>query len=439
MTTLTIKPEYEKLVPPLSDKDYEELKESLKNDGQFFPITINEKGEILDGHHRFRACNELGIEPKVQTKHFDDPLDEKLFVIDSNLKRRHLQIHERALLADERQKIEAEKAKQRQRNAGLEIGSQNLPSLPKHLGNSTPRKDTRQNRKQVRKKLDTETKKKKKEKTSRQRAAKDSHLSDESLRKYQYVLKNEYSTELVDQMKKGWITINKAYKKLKRLEKKEELKSIKPTIDLPENCNLILGDFTEQTADSIPDNSIDLIFTDPPYGYDSLPIYKQLSVFANRVLKPGGSLVFFVGQLTLNEIFIIFDSAEDLKYWWILAVKHTGAKQRIHPRSVFAEWKPLLWYVKGEKPTNLLDTMWDHIESRPPEKINHEWEQSVVEAEHVIKYLTVENQIVLDPMMGSGTTGIATLNLKRNFIGIEKEQERFQIGKNRIGNKKFKL
>ena len=47
------------------------------------------------------------------------------------------------------------------------------------------------------------------------------------------------------------------------------------------------------------------------------------------------------------------------------------------------------------------------------------WQQSTVEAENVIRGLTVENKIVLDPFMDSGTTGIAALKLHRKFIGVE--------------------
>jgi DNA modification methylase len=99
-----------------------------------------------------------------------------------------------------------------------------------------------------------------------------------------------------------------------------------------------------------------------------------------------------------------------------------------------------LWFVKGEKLstsypiTALNDYLYDYVESKPPEKPLHPWEQSTVEAEHIINKLTIENQLVLDPLMGSGTTGIAALNLKRKFIGIEKEHEKFKIAEARLAS-----
>ena len=78
------------------------------------------------------------------------------------------------------------------------------------------------------------------------------------------------------------------------------------------------------------------------------------------------------------------------------------------------------------------NTIGDYIESTPPLKTEHGWQQSTTEAEYIIKNLTLENQTVLDPMMGSGTTGIASLNLGRKFIGIEKKPETFEIAKIRI-------
>jgi hypothetical protein len=67
---IIIDPDYPKLVPPLTEKEYQDLKVSIEVDGQHLPITVNEQRILLDGHHRYRACKELKIEPKVEVKSF---------------------------------------------------------------------------------------------------------------------------------------------------------------------------------------------------------------------------------------------------------------------------------------------------------------------------------------------------------------------------------
>ena len=74
----------------------------------------------------------------------------------------------------------------------------------------------------------------------------------------------------------------------------------------------------------------------------------------------------------------------------------------------------------------------DYIESQPPDKDIHEWAQSPVEAEHVIRHLTVKGELVVDPFMGSGSTGIAALKLNRKFIGYEKDIPRHIIAGQRL-------
>ena len=66
---LSVNEEYDKLVPLLSSEEYESLKESIKENGLWLPILCNSEGIILDGHHRFRACIELGIKTKQLTNH----------------------------------------------------------------------------------------------------------------------------------------------------------------------------------------------------------------------------------------------------------------------------------------------------------------------------------------------------------------------------------
>jgi ParB-like chromosome segregation protein Spo0J len=93
-------PEYASLVSELSVEEYKSLKQSIKKEnGLYVPIIVNQNGIILDGHHRYKACQELGIEPKTLVREFKDKLDEQLFVIDCNLIRRQLNNFQRTELA----------------------------------------------------------------------------------------------------------------------------------------------------------------------------------------------------------------------------------------------------------------------------------------------------------------------------------------------------
>jgi ParB-like chromosome segregation protein Spo0J len=95
-----INPEYASLVSELSVEEYKSLKQSIKKEnGLYVPIIVNQNGIILDGHHRYKACQELGIEPKTLVREFKDKLDEQLFVIDCNLIRRQLNNFQRTELA----------------------------------------------------------------------------------------------------------------------------------------------------------------------------------------------------------------------------------------------------------------------------------------------------------------------------------------------------
>jgi ParB-like chromosome segregation protein Spo0J len=80
---IKINPEYEKLVPELSENDFQLLRASIKADNAVHtPIFVNYESIILDGLHRWRIVEELGIGAYETTvKHFDDPLLEKNFLL----------------------------------------------------------------------------------------------------------------------------------------------------------------------------------------------------------------------------------------------------------------------------------------------------------------------------------------------------------------------
>jgi ParB-like chromosome segregation protein Spo0J len=129
--SLRVNPEYEKLLPKMSDEEFAELKASIETEGQHYPIVANENLEVLDGHHRFRACIELGIEPDFEVRRFEDKLLEKKFVIEANLRRRHLNNFQLVELAVPLLEIEKALAKKRQAAGGKNGRNLQLGLAPK--------------------------------------------------------------------------------------------------------------------------------------------------------------------------------------------------------------------------------------------------------------------------------------------------------------------
>lgn len=116
--SLRINPEYDKLLPKMGEQEFAELKASIQSEGQHYPIIVNEDLEVLDGHHRYRACVELGIEPDFEVRRFEDKLIEKKFVIEANIRRRHLNNFQLVELAVPLLEIEKALAKKRQKQGG---------------------------------------------------------------------------------------------------------------------------------------------------------------------------------------------------------------------------------------------------------------------------------------------------------------------------------
>jgi len=206
---IKVNPEYEKLLPKLPEEEYAALKESIRKEGLHYPIIVNGEGVILDGHHRYRICRELGIEPKIEVKTFSNPLLEKKFVIESNLLRRHLTTFSKIEMAKPLLEIEKELAKQRMlrgdptqkfgEGEALELFAEKIGSNP------------------------------------------------ETVRQALWLMENAPEEEL-EKLRSGERAISNLYKEIRREKKVEELKKRAETLQAPE------GKF-------------DVIVVDPPWPY----------------------------------------------------------------------------------------------------------------------------------------------------------------------------
>lgn len=217
--------------------------------------------------------------------------------------------------------------------------------------------------------------------------------------------------------------------------------------------------------------SVDLILTDPPYnlgnfminrstnlskmrenffanaGWDNLEFdewVERMDMFlkeAARVIKIGGSMIIFMAIIKVETIIKL---AEKYGFYY----KTTGIWHKLNPmpRNMnlhFVNSTEAWIYFTYKKKTGTFNNdnkmVHDFIEtsvvSNGEKKAGkHPTQKPIALLEHFVKLLSNEGDLVADPFMGSGSTGIVCKKLNRGFIGIELDKEYFDIAKKRIGD-----
>jgi ParB family chromosome partitioning protein len=367
--------------------DLRPLVDSIKRHGLLHPVVIDESNSLICGRRRIAAYDKLGITTiEASVIDLDNPRGAEA---DENIVGKSFTVAEIAEIDQHfREKFEAE-ARERQKSGkpvrNLSKGRSSA-KIAIMVGKSASQID--------------------KIPTLCRSASQDP------------ILANIWKKVGADKMK-----VDKGYNQIKKFQRIKEAEKLACSSSKSNTkFDLKLGPMQEKGLE-IADNSIDLILADPPYNEKSIPLYGDLAKLAQRVLKPGGSLITIIGHYALFKIGNQITDNSELEYHWQIVLKHNGHTAKMWKQRVWPKYKPMLWYYKrsgngnSQGPTMYSDIE-DLIESQPPDKTMHDWEQSTIEAKHIIKPLTVEGQIILDPFMGYGTFGVATLQLKRKFIGI---------------------
>jgi adenine-specific DNA-methyltransferase len=251
-----------------------------------------------------------------------------------------------------------------------------------------------------------------------------------------------------------------------------------------------LGDCADLLK-NIPDESVDLIITSPPYcmkkAYedpkDDIQTFKEhhTRIFQDmyRVLAPGGSICWQVGYHISNAnvipldyiVYELFTSKNDiLPYPLILRnrIIWTFGHGLNSTHRFSGRHETILWFTKGDKYTFFLDSVrvpqkypgkraykgtnkgnlsgnplgknpsdiWEipNVKAQHIEKTGHPCQFPVAIPQRLIRALVPNGGLVLDPFMGSGTTGVAAALEKVRFVGADLSKEYYEIAQKRIND-----
>ena len=220
------------------------------------------------------------------------------------------------------------------------------------------------------------------------------------------------------------------------------------------NCLNLLND--------IPDKSIDLILTDPPYNiakystgnihlpnrssinndlgeWDKIEI-EPLDLLENfkRIIKPKGNIFFFTSYNQIGKWHNVFDKEFDT--FQFMVWHKTNPVPKIYKNGFLnsCELIVCMWNKNHNWNFSNQNEMHNFIETKicmQPERIKypkHPAQKPLKLLKHIIKIASNEQDTILDPFMGVGSTGIAAIQLNRKFIGIEIQKDYFDASCNRF-------
>lgn len=251
-------------------------------------------------------------------------------------------------------------------------------------------------------------------------------------------------------------------------------KQIKQTPYLEEDNGLIYNADCLDIMKQMPDKCIDLVLTDPPYGtthcdWDKMIDFELYWKEIKRISKNNAPIIMTAREpftsllvnsninnyrhkwvwnkklsgnfllakympLQIDEDVIVFSFNTPLNYYPIMR----KGKLRLKKMSVDAEQFDSIKNKKNRKdyfydeyyPINILD-----IPNTNRKEIYHPTGKPVLLFEYLVKTYSKDNNVILEPFLGSGTTAVACQNLNRKYIGIELEEKYCEIAKQRLKQK----
>lgn len=388
--------EFRALIPPLGADEYAQLEANIIADGCRDPLVVW-GGTLIDGHNRHKICTEHGIPYATKEHVFADRDAAIIWIIENQFGRRNLTPFTRAELS-----LRMEDAIARRAKANMKAGGGDKRAGLAMLPNPMPPTHTRAE------------------------VAKAAGIGERSIDKVKHIKAAEQAghvdAKTIAALRDGKATINEVYNTAKReIRKQEETDNRQKAV-----ASLAVefdygGVLQVRSVDKItlPDESVDMVFTDPPYHDEYVGLYDKLGGVAKRVLRPGGYCMAYVGKMFLPEV--IAALSRHLEYVWVMCVWQPDNNSKIARHNLFEAWRPILVFRKPGKSARR-EWVPDAVNS-VRSKGFHPWQQSEQAPESYIGAYTSPGDTVLDPFCGGGTTAAVCRNIGRKFITYDISEE----------------
>lgn len=232
-----------------------------------------------------------------------------------------------------------------------------------------------------------------------------------------------------------------------------------------ENYKLYLGNAYTIIDELIKNNvKANHIITDPPYnishennfntlkcprqGVDFGEWDKNFDLFSwipkyEKILDKNGSIIIFCSYRYMSFIIKTMEESnlevKDILVWRKSNPMPRNIERRYVQDMEFAIWgvkKGAKWIFNKDKNKPYMRSLFETSTVSGNERTNHPTQKSLQLMKDIINIHTNKDDVVIDPFMGSGTTGVACLNLNRKFIGIELDKKYFNLSVERL-NKIF--
>jgi site-specific DNA-methyltransferase (adenine-specific) len=478
-----INEKFKKRLFPLTNEEYETLKSNIEIFGLIDSIitwkdALEGETYIVDGHNRYQICNELNIEPLFIEKEFkteDDVLD---WIDRNQFGRRNLNDLQRKIVigrmyeSRKRQGLRNDltcaqnehKLKTSEKIADIFKGNQYTNKI-----NTSGGAQNEHHQKRTAEKISDELG------ISREtvkRAAK-MHLNLEKIKNkdedfYDKIVSgeikvdkssierlaeqtNENLQDIKDKAESG-VKFKSLTSLIKETEKEKYFENKELETNKEYNFTLYNKDCVEILKE-LEDNSIDLVITDPPYAVDFkpswcseksfnndskdyvIPLLEETCSLLQKKCKLDSHLYFFSGYVNLNLFQSILSKYFDVQDNFLIWIKNNTSLVNFDKR--YANKYECIIFCKQKGHDERLLRNKQSADVLNYNKVHnpiHSCEKPVDLLEYLIDNSSIEGEVVLDCFAGTMNSGIATINKKRKYIGIELDKKWFNIGENKLKN-----